>query len=57
MMTYNSFFDNESYQAFHYEQQKAEFEEWIESEEGVLYINAKLMDAAYEDQFELEHEV
>lgn len=57
MMTYDSFFDDESYQAFHYEQQKAEFEEWIESEEGVLYINAKLMDATYEDQFELEHEV
>jgi hypothetical protein len=57
MMTYNSSFDDESYEAFHYEQQKAEFEEWIETDEGVLYINTKLLDAMYEDQLEVNCEV
>jgi len=38
----------------HFEQQKAEFEEWIETEEAIQYINCKLMDAVYDDQYEIE---
>lgn len=42
-------------QALHYhEEQKIAFDLWLESEEAVNYINVKLMDAVYDDAFEVE---
>jgi len=38
-------------------QQQLEQQEWLESEEGIAYINSKLIDAAYEDQYEIDVEV
>lgn len=42
------------YEAFYYAQQQQEREEWLQTEDAIDYINAKLMDAAYDDQFEIE---
>lgn len=41
----------------HIEQQRAELEEWLESEEGLRYINNKLIDSVYEEQYEIDCEV
>lgn len=38
-------------------QQELEREQWLESEEGIAYVNQKLIDAAYEDQYEIDVEV
>lgn len=38
-------------------QKELEMQEWLESEEGIAYINQKLIDAAYEDQHEIDVEV
>lgn len=42
---------------YFFEQQKAELEEWLESDEGLRYINSKLMDAVYEDKYEIDCEI
>jgi len=47
--------DSQLYELFH--QQQLEHQEWLESEEGIAYINGKLIDAAYEDQYEIDVEV
>lgn len=38
----------------HFEQQKAEYKEWIESEEAIDYINSKIMDAMSDDDSEIK---
>lgn len=42
---------------YHIEQQRAELEAWLESDEGLRYINNQLIDAAYEEQYEIDCEV
>lgn len=54
-----SFRDEEEYEAFHQYmlEQRQQYEEWMESEEGIQEINCKLIDAAYEDKNEIDLEV
>lgn len=51
-----SFRKEDDYEDFHnfMLQQQQEYEEWMESEEGIRTINAQLVDAAYEDMYEIE---
>lgn len=46
--------DDDQQAFFDYEQQRHAFDEWLNTDEAASYINNKLMDAMYEDQFEVE---